>query len=94
MNAPTASRRIQALRDQKPLPDAKLEALRNFTLTMVRSRGNPSQADIKAFQDAGYGNQHVLDVILGISMKTLSNYTNHMADTPLDEPFKPMVWEK
>ena len=84
----------QALRDQKPLPDAKLEALRDFTLTMLRKQGKPSAAELKAFFDAGYAQRQVLDVILGISMKTLSNYTNHVAETPLDEPFKPMAWEK
>jgi len=85
---------INALRDEKPLPDDKLEALRAFTLKMVRERGNVKEADLKAFFDAGYSHRQVLDVILGISMKTLSNYTNHVAETPVDEPFKAFAWEK
>lgn len=84
----------QALRDETPLPDAKLEALRRFTLAMVRDRGNPGQSELKAFFDAGYGPQQALDVVLGISMKTLSNYTNHIAETPLDDAFQSMAWQK
>lgn len=84
----------QALRDEKPLADAKLQALRTFTLAMVRERGNPDDATLNAFFSAGYDKQAVLDVILGIAMKTLSNYTNHVAKTPLDESFKPLAWEK
>jgi len=84
----------QALRDETPLPDNKLEALRRFTLAMVREHGNPGQAEMKAFFDAGYGPKQALDVVLGISMKTLSNYTNHIAETPLDEAFEQLAWQK
>ena len=42
--------------------------------------------------EAGYTRATILDVILGIGMKTLSNYTNHVADTPVDEPFAKFAW--
>jgi alkylhydroperoxidase family enzyme len=54
---------------------------------VVTSRGRPTEADTAAFLQAGYGKQQVLEVVLGIGMKTLSNYTNHIADTPLDQAF-------
>ena len=34
------------------------------------------------------------EVVLGIGMKTLSNYTNHTADTPLDQAFGRAAWSK
>jgi len=71
----------------REIDDPKLEALRKFTGTVVSSRGNPSQADISAFLDAGYERRHVFDVLTGMGMKTLSNYTNHIADTPIDSQF-------
>lgn len=82
-----------ALRDETPLPTAKLEALRNFTLSMVRDRGNVADEDMQAFLDAGYSQKHVLDVILGVAQKVMSNYTNHVAQTPVDEPFKKFAWD-
>lgn len=85
---------IDALRDERPLPDAKLEALRQFTLKTVRQRGVVSDADTDAFLAAGYTRRNILDVILGVSHKVMSNYINHFADTPVDEAFKPFAWTK
>jgi alkylhydroperoxidase family enzyme len=84
----------EALRNETPLESAKLEALRTMTLSVVRNRGNVSQADLDAFYTAGYEEKHVLDIILGLSQKTISNYTNHIANTEVDAPFKPFAWSK
>jgi alkylhydroperoxidase family enzyme len=84
----------EALRNETALPSAKLEALRTFTIQMVRERGNLTEAQMKAFFDAGYGHRAVLDVILGLAQKTMSNYTNHLAETPVDEVFQPLVWQR
>ena len=35
----------------------------------------------------------MLEVLLGVAMKTLSNYTNHIAETPLDAQLQPFAWE-
>jgi alkylhydroperoxidase family enzyme len=59
----------EALRNRTPLANSKLETLRNMTLSMVRNRGNVSQEDLTAFYAAGYGEQQVLDIILGLSQK-------------------------
>ncbi len=84
----------QALRNETPLPSDKLEALRTFTLRMVRNRGNVDDAAMAEFFAAGYGHRAVLDVILGIAQKTMSNYVNHVAETPLDDVVKPLAWER
>lgn len=83
---------ISALREGKPISDGKLEALRSFTRTVVKTRGNPEESDIESLLDAGYSKRTVLEVVLGVGMKTLSNYTNHIVDTPLDQAFEPMAW--
>ncbi|MGE6793374.1 alkylhydroperoxidase AhpD family core domain-containing protein [Pseudomonas guineae] len=83
-----------ALRDETPLPTPKLEALRDFTLAMVRQRGELEAAQLDAFYAAGYSQQNVLEVILGLSQKVMSNYTNHIAQTPVDQAFQVFAWEK
>ncbi|MEX0285009.1 MAG: carboxymuconolactone decarboxylase family protein [Paracoccaceae bacterium] len=83
-----------ALRDETPLPTPKLEALRTFTLEMVRQRGNVTEAQMQAFFDAGYSHRAVLDVVLGLAQKTMSNYVNHMAETPVDAVMQGFLWEK
>ncbi len=79
---------LNAIASGDKLPDAKLDVLFNFTRTMVEKRGLPSDADLQAFFDAGYSEAQVQDVIVGIGMKTMSNYNNHIAETPVDEQFK------
>ena len=83
-----------ALRNETRLPTPKLEALRSFTIQMVRERGNATDAQIQTFLNAGYSHRAVLDVILGIAQKTMSNYINHVAVTPVDEVFHPLKWER
>jgi len=83
---------IDALRKNTPIADAKLEALRQFTIAINESRGWPSDAQLDAFMAAGYAPQNVLEVILGTALKILSNYTNHVAETDLDDAFKANDW--
>ena len=84
----------QALRDQQPMPTAKLQALLDMTLIIVRNRGNVTNEELATFYAAGYGEQQLLEIILGLSQKVISNYTNHIAVTPVDDAFKPFAWEK
>lgn len=85
---------VSAIRDGKPIADRKLEPIRRFTATVVASRGWPSDAETEAFLNAGYGKQQVLEVVLGVGIKTLSNYTNHIAHTPLDRAFATAAWRR
>ena len=84
----------EALRNETPLENSKLEALRSTTLTIVRNRGHVTQEDLNTFYAAGYDEQHVLEIILGLSQKTISNYVNHIANTPVDAGFKTFAWSK
>ncbi|WP_040278928.1 carboxymuconolactone decarboxylase family protein [Psychroserpens damuponensis] len=84
----------EALRNETPLDDSKLEALRTLTLSIVRNRGNVSQEALSAFYTAGYEEKHVLEIILGLSQKTISNYVNHIANTPVDSGFQKFAWSK
>ena len=85
---------IEALRSGAPLADTKLEALRAFTRAIVESRGWPTEAQVAAFHAAGYSPNQALEVILGVGLKTISNYVNHLAQTPLDQAFAPAAWSE
>lgn len=84
----------EALRNETPLPTANLEALRDFTLSVVRDRGNVDEAAVQRFLEAGYTKGNILEVVLGVSQKVMSNYTNHLADTPIDKPFEQFEWRR
>jgi len=79
---------IDALSNKTELPTQKLNVLQATTISIVQNRGKISDAEINAFTEVGYSQQHMLEIILGVSHKVISNYVNHLAQTPLDEPFK------
>ncbi len=85
---------VQALRDDAPIADPRLEALRVFATKMVDKRGWLDETDIRDFLGAGFEMQQVGDVILAVGMKTLSNYFNHIARTPLDEAMQAHAWSQ
>jgi len=85
---------VDAVRQQKPIADQKLEALATFTKAVVNERGWVSDAATATFLAAGYSKAHALEVVLGVTMKTLSNYTNHVAKTAVNEQFAPEAWKK
>jgi alkylhydroperoxidase family enzyme len=84
---------VKSIRMDQAIEDQRLEALRKFTTLVVEKRGSVSAQDIAAFEGAGFGRAQVLEVILAISFKTLSNYVNHVADTPLDAAFADAKWQ-
>jgi uncharacterized peroxidase-related enzyme len=84
----------EAIRNGQPIPDLRLAALATFTETLRETRGLPSKADVRAFLDAGYEERQVLEIILALAVKTLSNYANHLLHTPLDAMFAGHAWEK
>jgi uncharacterized peroxidase-related enzyme len=75
---------INAIKARGSLEDAKTEALRRLVSQIVDKRGWVSDADVRAFLDRGYSKSQLLDVVVGISMKTLSNYINHLTDPPIE----------
>ncbi|MFY0611851.1 MAG: carboxymuconolactone decarboxylase family protein [Hyphomicrobiaceae bacterium] len=83
---------IESLRTGSPLSDPKLEALRIFAAKVNEHRGFVDQSDQDTFLAAGYTKANILEVILGTGLKVLSNYTNHVAKTPVDDAFKANAW--
>ena len=83
---------IQELREGSPIREARLDALRTFTQAVVRQKGWVSDATLEDFIDAGFNQSQVLEVLMAVAMKTLSNYTNHLANTPLDKQLKSEAW--
>ncbi len=83
---------IDAIRNDQPLKDSRLETLRSTVTTAIEQRGWLSEENQDAFFSAGYTREQLFEVILGISYKTLSNYVNHIADAPLDNAFHSGAW--
>ncbi|MEK9142901.1 MAG: carboxymuconolactone decarboxylase family protein [Nitrospirota bacterium] len=83
---------LAALRGQRPLLDQKLNALRALVMSILHHRGWVPENDLEHFVAPGYTQRHLLDVLTIVSLKTLSNYLNHIAHTPLDPQFASQTW--
>lgn len=81
-----------ALRNETVVPNARMEALPDCTLGTVCTRGSVDDAKVKAFLDAGFTKRQILEVVLGAAQEVVSNYTNHLAETPVDKPFEKFEW--
>lgn len=75
---------IAALTEQRALADQRLEAVRRFTLAVLASAGDVSDAELDAFLAHGHTARNALEVVLGIGAYTLSSLANRLTRAPLD----------
>jgi uncharacterized peroxidase-related enzyme len=78
---------VRKIQDGMPLADARQQSLRDFTENVVRYRGRIGKSQTEEFLSAGFSKGSVMEVILGVALKTLTNYINHFADTSPNEQF-------
>lgn len=79
---------VSAVRSNLPVPDPKLNALVALTKEIVSERGHVKEQTIENFLAAGYRKDQVLEVLIGIALKTMSNYLDHISPTALDQAFR------
>ncbi len=84
---------LAQLRSGERPADARTAALIDFTTAVVEARGLTGDDAVADFVSAGFTQAQVLEVVLGVAKKVMSNYINHLAGTPLDAPFQTMAWE-
>jgi uncharacterized peroxidase-related enzyme len=84
---------VEALRNLGHVPNVRLEAVARFTKAVISARGAVSDADLGAFQAAGYSDQAALEVVLGISLATLCNFANNLGAAPLNPQLEPYRWD-
>ena len=82
---------LNAVRNEDAFEDPKLNALRDFTLLVLKKQGRISDGQLTAFLHAGYTRAQALDVVANIAAKVMSNYANQIALTPIDEAFAAFV---
>ncbi len=71
---------LEALSSHHVINDPQDRALAAFARSATKNRGRPTEAELQAFQNAGFTRQQILEVILIVSIKTLSNYINHLTN--------------
>lgn len=76
---------LDALRARTDIDtNAKYQALAQFTMQLIDHRGQVSDQALSDFKEAGYNDQNVLDVVMGVALATLCNYANNVAKTDIN----------
>jgi uncharacterized peroxidase-related enzyme len=78
---------VAAIRNNTTVPDPKLDALVTLVKELVRERGYARPETIRNFIAAGYTKEQVMELLLGIALKTISNYLDHLSPAPVDQAF-------
>ena len=71
--------------------DSKLDTLARFTLAVMLQKAKLTEAQLNAFFSAGYTQEQAIDVVLGVSLATLCNYVNNLAETPINPELQPFA---
>ncbi|MEP3836549.1 MAG: carboxymuconolactone decarboxylase family protein [Algibacter sp.] len=80
---------INAIRKGKTLPDVRLGALVEISQKITVTRGNVKAEDLATFYEQGFSPENVMELIVGISIKTISNYINHITENIINDELKP-----
>jgi len=71
--------------------DSKLNSLAQFTLAVVKAKGQVSEEVKTQFLNAGYTEENLIDTVLNIGDKTVSNYIHNIAGFAVDFPQAPSL---
>ncbi len=85
LNVPAAE--VTAIRDQQPTGNIRHDALIALTREIVQKRGHADRETVAAFLAAGYRTEQVMELLLGVALKTISNYLDHLSPTTIDPAF-------
>lgn len=68
----------KAIVAREPLPDARLAVLADFTVELLRARGDVAEGPWSAFLAAGFTREQALEIVLGLGAYTMSTYANRL----------------
>jgi alkylhydroperoxidase family enzyme len=83
---------VEALRRGERPADPRMAALSALTRAFIGKRGHLDEADVAAFTAAGFGEEQVFEVITGVAISAMTNYTANVARPPLEPAVRPHAW--
>lgn len=84
---------VDAIREQRTLSDSRLDAVAVFTRAVIATRGAVADEQLAAFHRAGFSDAHALEIVLGVSLATLCNFANNLAQNELNPQLAAYRWE-
>lgn len=85
---------ITALRNQQDIEDNRYNTLADTVRLLIQYKGQVSSDVLSNFVNAGYSKAQFLELIMGICVKTFTNYVSNSLNIELDDVFKPYAWQR
>ena len=85
---------VDAIRAGRSPNDGKLGALSTLARTLIEKRGRIDDQHRERFLAAGFGKDHLLEVIAVVAASTITNYTGNVTNPPLEAPFQAHAWNR
>lgn len=82
---------VKAMQTGTPIGDARLDAIADFTRAVIATRGAVSDAEYQAFLQKDFTAQQALEIILGVSLATLCNFANTLAQSEVNPQLLPYL---
>ena len=82
---------LKALLAFEPMPNKRLGEIRDFVRLLHERRGHVTENETLSFIDSGFTRAQVFEIVLGLAIKTLTNYANHLAGATPNPEFIAMV---
>lgn len=79
------------LRQGRASFDNQLNALANLAKNVTENRGRADEAVVDSFFQAGYTKENLIDTIVLVGDKTISNYIHNTTQVPVDFPAAPSL---
>ena len=83
---------VDAIRAGRSPNDDKLGALSTLARTLIEKRGRIDDRDVEHFFTAGFGKDHLLEVIAVVAASTITNYTGNVTNPSLEAQFQAHAW--
>lgn len=90
-NSKLTDEEIKKVKKNEFLESNKINVLIWFVKQMIDKKGFVNENDITTFVNAGYSQVHVLSIIQAMAMKLMSNYTNHIFQSEMNDRLKEKI---
>jgi len=94
LQAGIAPAAVQAIREQRLPEEPKLAALSALARALIEQRGHVSEQQLRAFHEAGYAQQQLLEAITISAASTMTNYTANVTQPELESQFQAYAWSE
>jgi len=82
---------VLALQKGQPTGEARIDAVAALTASVIATRGAVPDAALVQWRAAGYSDAQALEVVLGVSLATLCNFANNLAQSDINPELQPFA---